>query len=155
MYLISLVHYIFYPFLYELNKIFAGWYIKTKFEMINSLNFLKLFFFTAWEISLEACPWTLFIYFFLHDPSTSTFRKYLWIVSWFEVLNFKSSSWFSAPPPFFLPFFCKGSFSVLYTELLNHYLGYLQAGPVEQQGPLGRWRIKYAILVEFTDRRFW
>lgn len=121
--------------------------------MINSLNFLKLFFFHSLGDFIGSLSLNL-IYFFLHDPSTSTFRKYSWIVSWFEVLNFKSSSWFSAPPPFFLPFFCKGSFSVLYTELLNHCLGYLQAGPVEQQGPLGRWRIKYIILVEFTARRF-
>lgn len=95
--LLSLGNHIFYPFSYGKHNICWKTYeIKTCGD--KHINFLKLFFFTAWKISLKACPWTLI--FFLHDPSSSTFRKYSQSVSWFGAPNFKASPWSSRPSSF-------------------------------------------------------
>lgn len=85
------------PF-HMVNIIFAERHMKSKLVVINILIFSNYSFFTAWEISLKACPWTLI--FFLHDPSSSTFRKYSQSVSWFGAPNFKASPWSSRPSSF-------------------------------------------------------
>lgn len=80
-----------------LNIIFAEWHIKSKFEVTNILIFSNYSFHSLGDF-IESLP--LNLNFFPHDPSTSTFRKYSQIVSWFGAPNFKASPWSSCPSSF-------------------------------------------------------